>query len=101
MKFDTNKVSAKVSAKQDGVLVTTIPYTKGWKVKVDGKRSINRKSQYRIYWFSLDKGLHTIEMNYETPMLKAGMVASGLGVILLLELSWCIILESAKIKHNK
>ncbi|WP_165981146.1 hypothetical protein, partial [Listeria monocytogenes] len=32
--------------------------------------------------FSVEKGLHTSEMNYEKTMLKAGMVASGLGVIL-------------------
>lgn len=82
LKFDTNKVSAKVSAKQDGVLVTTIPYTKGWKVKVDGKEVSTEKVNTGFIGFSLDKGLHTIEMNYETPMLKAGMVASGLGVIL-------------------
>ncbi|EMJ6491816.1 YfhO family protein [Listeria monocytogenes] len=82
LKFDTNKVLAKVSAKQDGVLVTTIPYTKGWKVKVDGKEVSTEKVNTGFIGFSLDKGLHTIEMNYETPMLKAGMVASGLGVIL-------------------
>lgn len=94
-------MSAKVSAKQDGVLVTTIPYTKGWKVKVDGKEVSTEKSIQDLLVFSLDEGRHTIEMNYETPMLKAGMVASGLGVILLLELSWCIISESVEIKHNK
>ncbi|MBF2595465.1 YfhO family protein, partial [Listeria welshimeri] len=80
--FDTNKVSAKVNATEDGVLVTTIPYTKGWKVKVDGKEVETEKVNTGFIGLPLNKGEHTIEMNYETPMLKAGMLASGVGVII-------------------
>lgn len=46
------------------------------------KKYQQKKVNTGFIGFSLDKGRHTIEMNYETPMLKAGMVASGLGVIL-------------------
>ncbi|WP_271004140.1 YfhO family protein [Listeria seeligeri] len=80
--FDTNKVSANVNATEDGVLVTTIPYTKGWKVKVDGKEVETEKVNTGFIGLPLNKGEHSIEMNYETPMLKAGMLASGVGVII-------------------
>ncbi|MBC6298300.1 YfhO family protein [Listeria sp. FSL L7-1517] len=96
--FDTNKLSAKATATKNGVLVTTIPYTSGWKVKVDGKEIETKKVNTGFIGFPLKAGEHTIEMNYETPMLKAGMIASCLGIILFAGIT---ILYTMKNRKNK
>ena len=81
--FRDNYLSGKISITKGENLVTTIPYSRGWRVKVDGKAvKINRTLNVFI-GLDMKPGKHTIVMEYKTPGLLIGVITSIIGIILL------------------
>ena len=69
-----------VSGKKKKLLIT-IPYQKGWKIKVDGKK-VNYYKMYDIFiGIDLKKGKHSIEMQYYDHNIVIGEVVSILTLI--------------------
>ena len=64
----------------------SIPSEKGWTMKVDGKETKYEDFSDTFVSIHLDEGEHEIELNYETPGLKAGAAisASCVGIFILL-----------------
>ena len=62
---------------------TSIPYNKGWTVKRNGKKIDVDLTGDTFITIPIEKGYNKIEMNYRVPNLAAGMIATGLGLILL------------------
>ena len=48
MEATVRKASGTVNTAEDSMLVTTIPYDKGWKAKIDGETSQGQQFQRRI-----------------------------------------------------
>ncbi len=76
--------------KADGdksVLFTSIPYEKGWHIKIDGKK-IKTFSVVEGAFLAgkVDKGEHEVEIYYENAYIKAGLVISFFGMLILLTL---------------
>ena len=42
-KYTSNRISGKINAAKEGIMMTSIPYDKGWKIQVDGKPQSARK----------------------------------------------------------
>ena len=85
--FNETRITGKVTAKEDGVFFTSIPYDAGWKVKVDGKELsekdiISLESAYLC--FNLSAGEHSIELEFEQRGLIIGAVISGVTAILMI-----------------
>ena len=81
--FRDNYLSGEISTTKGENLVTTIPYSRGWRVKVDGKAvKINRTLNVFI-GLDMKPGKHTIVMEYKTPGLLIGVITSIIGIILL------------------
>ena len=77
-------VKGKVDVKEDGVLVTSIPYEKGWSMKIDGrKRDISELTGGVWISASLDEGEHEIELRFRPPGLVAGLVVTVVAAALL------------------
>ena len=82
--FRDNYLSGEISTTKGENLVTTIPYSRGWRVKVDGKPvKINRTLNVFI-GLDMKPGKHTIVMEYKTPGLLIGVITSIIGIILLM-----------------
>ena len=65
-------------------LMLTIPYDKGWKITVNGKRETPRMLISTFMGIKLRKGTNKIELHYEVPGIKISVMLFILGVVLLL-----------------
>ena len=82
--FEDGYVAGKVKINKNQNLVTTIPYSKGWQVKVDGKPvKINRTLGVFI-GLKMKLGTHQITLKYRTPGVLVGALLSIIGIISLI-----------------
>ena len=82
-KITTTYVSGNVNAHKDGILYTSIPYYKGFKVYVDGKKSDIIKIGNTMCGVSLAAGNHKVEFRYIPYGLKLGIILSITGLAIL------------------
>lgn len=61
----------------DSLLLTTIPYSEGWQVWVDGKEAENMQVLDSLLAVPITSGYHKIEFKYQVPYLKEGVMVTG------------------------
>ncbi len=83
-KWTNNQVEGTINIKQGQSLITTIPYTTGWKAFSDGKPVKVGKALNRFIALDLPKGKHKITLKHTMPGLKLGIVISVLGFIVMI-----------------
>lgn len=77
-------VRVEARAQKDGeLLYLSIPYDKGWTVLRNGQPVEPQLLGDCMYVIPLEDGENTIEMNYQVPGLRAGMVLTVVGVAML------------------
>lgn len=85
--FKDTEITGKITAKEDGVLYTSIPYDTGWSVTVDGEK-LDEEELIRIgdalLGIHLSKGNHTLEFKYIPQGFTIGIGLTVFGIILLL-----------------
>ena len=73
----SSHLKADVAIPSDGeVLLFTIPYEKAWNIKVDGKKAYAVRAYGSLLAIKLDKGEHSIDMQYIPEGTAAGMLIS-------------------------
>ena len=77
-----DKIYASVEAEKDGYFVTTLPYDKGFTIKVDNKVISYEKVDKAFVGFPITKGKHDISIVYTAPGLKYGLIFSITGFII-------------------
>ena len=85
-------LSGTVTAKQDGLFYTSVPYEPGWTAYVDGRQvalavsydalSEDVKLTDAVVAFPLPAGEHKIELRYEAPGVKLGAVVSAVSLLI-------------------
>ena len=78
--FKEDRIKGTVTAKEDGILFTSIAWEPGWKVYVDGKRTEPVELVDALIGISVSEGTHTIEMRFFPKGMAAGIVLSLLGI---------------------
>lgn len=74
-----------IDVKDDNkVLFTSIPYDKGWTVKVDDKKVKVQKLYNTFLGVKLKEGKHKVEFEYSTPGLKLGTSISIISIVLMI-----------------
>ena len=63
---------------------TSIPYDKGWKVYVDGRKVNSHKIGNALLGFNVTKGNHVIELKYRIPYFNVGLIVSIISIVGLL-----------------
>lgn len=82
--FGDSYIKGKVHVKDDGILVTSVPYDKGWTLKVDGeKRKINELTGGVFISTPLESGEHDIELTFRPPGIIAGLAITLISIVLL------------------
>ncbi len=81
--IDINKATGTIDLDEDKYMLLSIPYSKGWKAKVDGNEAEVLQANEHYMALALSAGHHTIELDYKTPMLVQGALIS-LGATLIL-----------------
>ncbi len=85
--FEDTRITGTVTAKEDCVFFSSIPYDAGWTVKIDGKEIaasdyISLEEAYLC--FNLPAGEHTVELKFEQRGFVIGLAVSGATVVLMI-----------------
>ena len=73
----------KVSDGQN-VILTTIPYDKGWQITANGEKIEGYKTLDALLAFELPSGEHKLELRYSPEIYRVGIVISACGTTLLI-----------------
>ncbi len=76
-----DKIYASVEAEKDGYFVTTLPYDKGFTIKVDNKKIDYEKVNTAYVGFKISKGKHNIVIEYKAPFKTLGLIMSFVGIV--------------------
>jgi uncharacterized membrane protein YfhO len=82
--YTGRSVQGEIQADQKSLLFMSVPYSPGWKVKVDGKKSEIVEINSAFIGIPLSQGDHKIEITYTTPFFKAGLLISLITLAVLL-----------------
>lgn len=96
--FETNKISGSVSAEEDGVMYTSIPYEKGWKAYVDGVETEISPICNAMVAVNVGKGNHTVTFKYVPDGFMTGLVIAVLCIAIFAAI---IVLEWLMKKRGK
>lgn len=82
LKVTNNTVSGVSTTKQNAILTTSIPYSTGWHLTVDGKATPTQKVNTGFVGASVKGGTHRIKLMYETPGLAVGKWLTRIGGVI-------------------
>lgn len=84
--FSNNEFKGELTLSSPKLLYLSIPFDDGWKIESDGIFQKPIKVNYGMTGVLLDKGKHSIIINYEPPFLKVEIWATILGCLIYLSL---------------
>lgn len=100
-KFFTNievtkdNIKATIELKERSWIATSIPYDKGWNVKINDKKIPFSKVNLGFIGFELEAGTYSVEFYYLPPLFKEGLVCSSISLALFL-----ILVIKSKMNHQ-
>jgi hypothetical protein len=83
-----NRLSLRVEAETESILVLSDTFYPGWKVFVDGRKERILRANYNFRAVSLSKGVHQVEFVYAPLSFKLGAGLSIIGVISCSIIGW-------------
>ncbi len=86
--FSPNKIMGNISLDESKLVCFSLPYSKGWRVFVDRKEEKLLQTNIMYSGALLSEGEHTIELRYNTPYIKEGMILSIIGFLLYISVLW-------------
>jgi Bacterial membrane protein YfhO. len=101
MHFDKKKttgsiIEGDIYVRKGGFLNTTIPYDKGFKLYIDGKKTEYVKTNYGFIGAPISIGMHKIRLEYRTPLLREGMFISAIGFVMMFNIIYMDINKNKK-----
>ena len=85
--FEDDHIEGTVSSEEHSLLFFSIPYDEGWKIRVDGEVRTPVKTFGAFLSVRVTPGEHTVTLNYTPRGRKAGMLLSGISLVMLLALA--------------
>lgn len=82
IEYNKDYIKTQIEVEEKNTLYTSIPYDKGFKIIVDGKKQEPKKIFDTLISLELEKGKHEIEFKYTPRGLKEGAVISLIGITL-------------------
>ncbi len=81
-----NRITGELSTDRKKILVLSVPYSPGWRVKIDGLPGSCVPANIMYLGVEVPSGSHRIEFTYQTPYLAAGAGLSLAALLILLGL---------------
>ncbi len=94
-RYNATHIQGTVTAGEDQILFTSIPYEPGWTVKVDGKKVPTTECLKAMIYVPLAAGTHTISMSYTPPGFVAGVILLCIGIVM------CVLFYRYDKQNNK
>lgn len=74
-------ISGKINVVEDSYFMISIPYDKGFTIKVDGQKIKYEKVDNAYLGFKISEGTHNIEIEYNAPLKNIALIASSIGIL--------------------
>lgn len=91
-----NQISGSIDMKQNGYLITSIPYDSHLEVRVDGREVVTEKVNTAFLGCRMLSGEHWVTITYHAPGLAAGKWISLIGL-----LGWGVMIVMERKKRDK
>ena len=75
-KLTGSSMEGTINAQENGLFYTSVPYEEGWKAYVDGKEVTITPVGNALVAFNLDKGEHTIKLEYYPKGFAIGLTVT-------------------------
>jgi uncharacterized membrane protein YfhO len=95
--FKDTYIKGTIEAKEDGIMMTSIPAKDGFTVYVDGEETDFDAIGDAFIGVPLKAGTHTVEFKYMTPYFKEGLACSLCGVFIFVVI--CVVEQMRKKKN--
>ncbi len=82
-KKSENFITGEIEANDKGYLILTIPYDKGWRIRIDGKKAVTEKAFDVFLSTPITEGKHTFEMKYLPEGTEIGCTVTGAAIMFL------------------
>ena len=82
--FSSTHFSGTMTVEEESTVLTTIPYSIGWTVRVDGQPVETYKILDSLLGFSISPGKHSVEYHYTTPYLIEGSMISFASIVFII-----------------
>ncbi|MTK09898.1 MAG: YfhO family protein [Hungatella sp.] len=86
-KWTDTQIKGTVDAEKAGLLYLSIPFDKGWSIKIDGKEAEPYKIFDTFLSVHMTAGTHEVSLEYMPEGLKAGGMITGGSILILLVLT--------------
>ena len=86
--YDQNHFKGTINLAQKKLLFFSIPFDSGWSARVDGKQAQLMRVNLGFMGLVLDKGEHSIDLEFSTPYVGLGSVVSLTALLLYAALLW-------------
>lgn len=83
-----SKLTGSIAAEKDSLAFFAIPYETGWQAAVDGEPVELIRTDYGFSGFYVTAGNHTFTLTYTAPLLKEGILLSGVSFLVFLSITW-------------
>lgn len=83
-KISSSHIKGGINTSEDSMFLMTIPYDKGWSIKVDGKKVEQKPALSALTAIDVTKGEHEIEMIYIPQGMIIGAIVSVISLILII-----------------
>ncbi|MBP3339992.1 MAG: YfhO family protein [Lachnospiraceae bacterium] len=81
--YDDTYIKGSITAKEDGTMLTSIIYDKGWSVYIDGEKTEIGSFNEALLTVNVPEGTHTIEFKYTPNGLYLGLAITIVSIILI------------------
>lgn len=81
LRFTRNRVSGTITTPRPGILTSSIPYSTGWQVRVNGQAAKTIRTNQAFLGIYLPAGRHRVTFTYHVPGLGLGARISLIGLI--------------------
>lgn len=82
--FTDTSIRGRVDSASSGLMVMTIPYDKGWHVKIDNREVKTQAVDDSLLSFELSKGSHKIELWYSPEKFFVGLLITLVSILILI-----------------
>lgn len=79
--YTDTSIDATINSSESGIIFTSIPYDKHWDLYVDGKKTSLSSYKDTFITFNLNKGDHTIALEYNSSYNYIGVIITALSAI--------------------
>ena len=94
--WETDSLRGDIAVSSEKLLCLSLPYSKGWSARVDGKKADLLKTDIAFMGLRLSPGRHVVELAYRTPYLTHGALMTLAGVLI-----WIVMIVYQKRKEAR